>query len=254
MGGAIVGALFYCTLGKEIIVDICVRLARKKKPFPWSWLSKKTSLPQKEHFCLDVAFRGAERGITVLSGPSGAGKTTLIHCVAGLERPDSGRIVVGGLCLCDTEQGLYLPTYQRRVGYVFQEARLFPHYSVQGNLCYGCKARGVDKALFEEIIELLGITHLLQRKPYTLSGGEAQRVALGRALLSTPHVLLMDEPLASLDEERKQELMTFIKALNARFTVPMVYVSHDPHEVAFLAHTVVCIKNGRVDSVVQVEK
>ena len=200
-----------------------------------------------ETFSLDLAFE-APGGITALFGRSGSGKTTIVNAVAGLLAPDAGRIVAGETVLFDSKTGVFLPPNRRRVGYVFQEARLFPHLSVEQNLRYGMRFAGKAPALaeFEDIAALLGIGGLLDRRPATLSGGERQRVAIGRALLSAPQLLLMDEPLASLDEARKEEILPFIARLRERFAIPVLYVSHSLSEVARLANTVVMLRDGKV--------
>jgi len=195
-------------------------------------------------FALDVAF-DAPAGVTALFGRSGSGKTTVVNAVAGLLRPDAGRIVAGGEVLLDTAAGLVLPPHRRRVGYVFQEARLFPHLSVRQNLLYGRRFHG-GGAAFEEVVDLLGIAGLLGRRPGALSGGEKQRVAIGRALLSDPRILLMDEPLAALDEARKAEILPWLERLRDGAGVPILYVSHSLPEVARLATTVVVMDAGRV--------
>lgn len=182
-------------------------------------------------------------GLTALFGPSGAGKTSLLNMVAGLLRPDAGRIVVGGSVLFDAATGISLPARQRRAGYVFQDGRLFPHKRVRDNLLYGWKlARPEDRWMdLDEATRFLGIAHLLDRWPRTLSGGEAQRVAIGRALLSGPRFVLMDEPLASLDRARREEIMAVIERLRDELNLPILYVSHDRDEVARLATQVVPI-------------
>lgn len=183
----------------------------------------------------------SDSGLTALFGPSGAGKTSLLNMVAGLLRPDAGRIVVGGAVLFDAATGTNLPARQRRAGYVFQDGRLFPHKRVRDNLLYGWKlARPEDRWMdLDEATRFLGIVHLLDRWPRTLSGGEAQRVAIGRALLSGPRFLLMDEPLASLDRARREEIMAVIERLRDELKLPILYVSHDRDEVARLANHVV---------------
>ncbi len=183
-----------------------------------------------------------------LFGRSGAGKTTIAQGVAGLLRPDAGRIVLGGEVLLDTARGICLPPHRRRLGYVFQDARLFPHMSVRQNLDYGRRlsASPPDAAEAARIIDLLGIGALLDRRPGGLSGGERQRVALGRAILSGPRGLLMDEPLAALDEARKAEILPYIERLRDGFGLPILYVSHSVAEVARLADTVVLMEAGRV--------
>lgn len=197
---------------------------------------------------IDAAFSGAAFGITALYGPSGAGKTSLVNMIAGLSRPDSGRIVVNGTCLFDSAKGINLAPEKRRVGYVFQEGRLFPHLRVRSNLVYGMKLVPVAKRKisFDRIVDLLGIGHLLDRRPKNLSGGEKQRVAMGRALLASPSVLLMDEPLASLDNARKEELLPFIAAVGREFSIPILYVSHALHEIEALTDNVIMLREGRV--------
>ncbi|RVV98161.1 molybdenum ABC transporter ATP-binding protein [Mesobaculum littorinae] len=198
-------------------------------------------------FRLDVTFE-APPGITVLFGRSGSGKTTIVNAVAGLLRPDAGRVVLRGRTLLDTAAGIALPPHRRRLGYIFQEGRLFPHLSVRGNLRYGRAfaprdARPADEA---RIVEMLGIGHLLDRRPAALSGGEKQRVAIGRALLSAPQMILADEPLAALDEARKAEILPYFERLRDEVSIPILYVSHAAAEVARLATTVVALQDGRV--------
>ncbi len=201
----------------------------------------------RRDFAVDVAFEGGA-GVTALFGPSGCGKTTVIRLVAGLERPDEGRIVSGERVLTDTARGVRLAPHRRRIGLVFQDAQLFPHLDVATNLAYGRfftpkAARRVER---EAVVEVLGIGHLLKRRPETLSGGERQRVAIGRALLTSPDLLLMDEPLAALDDDRKLEILPFIERLRDEFAIPILYVSHSVEEVARLAATVVRLDKGRV--------
>ncbi|MBD9371086.1 molybdenum ABC transporter ATP-binding protein [Rhizobium sp. ARZ01] len=201
-------------------------------------------------FQLDAAFT-SEGGVTALFGRSGSGKTSLIRAIAGLVRPDEGRIALNGDVLVDTKRKIFVPTHKRRFGYIFQEARLFPHLTVRGNLTYGrwFAPRGTETESFERIVDLLGIAALLGRRPANLSGGEKQRVAIGRALLSAPRMLLMDEPLAALDEERKAEIMPYLERLRDETKVPIVYVSHAVHEVARLADRVVLLNDGRVEAI-----
>lgn len=201
-------------------------------------------------FAIDVAFE-APPGVTVLFGSSGSGKTTVIEAVAGLLKPEFGKIQVAGKVLCDTERGVWVPPHKRALGYVFQEGRLFPHLSVRQNLLYGkyfTRPRG-DGVGLEKVVEILGLGDLLERRPQALSGGEKQRVAIGRALLARPRLLLADEPLASLDEARKAEILPYFEALRDEFSVPILYVSHSIAEVARLATTVVALSNGRVSRV-----
>ncbi len=188
----------------------------------------------------------AEGGLTTLFGRSGSGKTSLVNMLAGLERPRSGRIVVDGYVLFDSELDINLAPEHRRLGYVFQEARLFPHLKVRGNMTYGMR-RGHDRDHeFEHIVDLLDLSSLLERRPNTLSGGEKQRVAIARALLANPRLLLMDEPLASLDAARKNEILPFIERLRDVLGIPIVYVSHAMDEVIRLADTMVVLSDGKV--------
>ncbi|NBB80644.1 MAG: molybdenum ABC transporter ATP-binding protein [Verrucomicrobia bacterium] len=193
-------------------------------------------------------FQGAERGITALYGPSGAGKTTVVQVVAGLIRPDEAQIELQETCLFSSAEGINLPAEKRRIGYVFQDARLFPHYSVASNLSYGEQRVPATQRFIEldSVIKVLGIGHLLKRRPSGLSGGETQRVAIGRALLSSPAVLLMDEPLNSLDDARKAELLPYIRKIAETFNVPILYVSHSVEEIRQLADTVVVLQDGAV--------
>lgn len=197
-------------------------------------------------FDLNVAFE-APPGVTAIFGQSGSGKTTVVNALAGLLRPQAGRISIGGRELLNTADGYWLPPHRRRIGYVFQEGRLFPHLNVRQNLLYGrWFARGrKENAELSHIVELLGIEPLLERRPARLSGGEKQRVAFGRALLSAPQLLLMDEPLAALDEARKLEIMPYIERLRDETAIPIVYVSHSVAEVARLATTIVILKDGQ---------
>jgi molybdate transport system ATP-binding protein len=187
-------------------------------------------------------------GVTALFGPSGAGKTSLINMIAGLLRPDRGRIEVDGETLDDTAAQIHVPAHRRRVGYVFQDARLFPHMSVERNLDYGRRMNGLpfDAAEQRRIAQLLDLEKLRERRPGKLSGGEKQRVALGRALLARPRLLLLDEPLGSLDEERKAEILPYLLRLRDQAGIPMVYVSHDADEVRRLATQVIRLQSGKV--------
>jgi molybdate transport system ATP-binding protein len=200
-----------------------------------------------EGFALDAAFR-APPGVTVLFGRSGSGKTTIVNAVAGLLMPDAGRIAVGDWTLLDTERGVRLKPHRRRLGYIFQEGRLFPHLTVRQNLAYGAwfAPRGAAREDMGRVVELLGIGALLERRPGALSGGEKQRVAIGRALLSAPRLILADEPLAALDEARKAEILPYFERLRDEVAVPILYVSHSASEVARLATTVVALDAGRV--------
>ena len=193
----------------------------------------------------------AQPGVTALFGRSGSGKSTLVDIVAGLIRPERGRVVIDGTTLVDTDRGVFVPKHRRRVGYVFQDSRLFPHLNVRQNLLYGrwfSRGPGGVVGDFGSIVELLGIGALVERTPESLSGGEKQRVAIGRALLAHPQLLLMDEPLASLDEQRRAEILPYIERLRD-IGVPILYVSHSVVEVARLATTVVILSEGAVTAV-----
>lgn len=201
-------------------------------------------------FLLDAAFT-SERGITALFGRSGSGKTSLIRIIAGLTRPQEGRVALDEEVLTDTDRRIFVAKHRRRFGYVFQEARLFPHLSVRHNLSYGqwfASGGGPTESL-DRIVALLGIEALLDREPEKLSGGERQRVAIGRALLSSPRLLLMDEPLAALDDARKAEVMPYLERLRDEMDIPIVYVSHSIAEVARLADQVVVMRDGKVEAV-----
>jgi molybdate transport system ATP-binding protein len=199
-------------------------------------------------FALEVSFSAPTPGIVAIFGRSGCGKTTLIDILAGLLEPDTGDIRLDGLVLLDSARRYSMPAQRRRMGYVFQDARLFPHLDVRGNLRYGEKrAPARPHAIsFDEVTALLGLAPLLARRPYTLSGGERQRVALGRALLSQPRLLLLDEPLASLDASRRDEVLPYLEALRDRLSIPMIYVSHQFDEVLRLANHVVLLEAGSV--------
>lgn len=200
-------------------------------------------------FELEAAFESGGR-LTALFGPSGSGKTSLVNLIGGLMRPDAGSIVAGGRVLVDTKARVFLPKHRRRIGYVFQDARLFPHMTVHQNLLYGRfftppKDRYAD---MDGIVEMLGIGHLLDRRPALLSGGEKQRVAIGRALVASPQLILMDEPLASLDDARKAEILPYIERLRDETAIPIVYVSHSVAEVARLATDIVVLAGGKVSA------
>jgi molybdate transport system ATP-binding protein len=199
-------------------------------------------------FELQAALAAPSPGVTSLFGRSGSGKTTLINLIAGLLRPDHGRIAVNGTVLHDSALGMSVPAHRRRIGYVFQDGRLFPHLDVAGNLRYGLRrsaARTAD-AGFSDAVALLGLENLLQRRPHQLSGGERQRVAVGRALLSQPRLLLLDEPLASLDRARREELLPWFERLRDRHSIPIVHVSHEFDEAIRLANHMVLLERGRV--------
>ena len=204
-------------------------------------------------FQLDVAFE-APAGVTVLFGRSGSGKSTVVNAVAGLIDPSVGRVAVDGELLVDTATGISLPPHRRRIGYVFQEDRLFPHLDVRANLTFGrwfARRRRSERTApasveLDQVVDLLGIEQLLHRRPMGLSGGEKQRVAIGRALLAEPQLILADEPLAALDEARKGEILPYFERLRDDLSIPILYVSHAAAEVARLATTVVAIEDGRI--------
>ena len=204
-------------------------------------------LKQRDGFTLRAQFAVPTPGIVALFGRSGCGKTTLINVISGLLEADEARISLDDVVLTDTRAGTAVPVERRRIGYVFQDARLFPHFTVRGNLRYGLKrAHGNQVIAFDEVVALLGLEHLLDRRPHQLSGGERQRVGLGRALLSQPRLLLLDEPLASLDIARREEVLPYLEALRDRLSLPMVYVSHQFEEVLQLATHVVLLDAGQV--------
>ncbi|MBR0726079.1 molybdenum ABC transporter ATP-binding protein [Bradyrhizobium manausense] len=204
---------------------------------------------QLGEFSLQASF-SSEGRVTGLFGASGAGKTSLINMIAGLLRPDRGTIVIDGETVDDTAAAIHVPAWRRRIGYVFQDARLFPHLNVAQNLDYGRRMNRLarDPAQHTRVVELLDIGALLDRRPGKLSGGERQRVALGRALLSKPRLLLLDEPLGALDEARKLEILPYLVRLRDEANVPMVYVSHDVAELRQLATQIVMLRQGRVTS------
>jgi molybdate transport system ATP-binding protein len=202
---------------------------------------------QLGEFRLEAAFESNSR-IIGLFGASGSGKSSIINMIAGLSKPDEGTISIAGEKMDDTTARLHVPPYRRRIGYVFQDARLFPHRSVAQNLDYGRRMNKLspDATHLQHILKLLDIGLLQDRRPGQLSGGERQRVALGRALLSKPRLLLMDEPLGALDQDRKAEILPYLERLRDEENVPMVYVSHDPDELRQLASQIVMLKHGRI--------
>ncbi|MDV9034333.1 molybdenum ABC transporter ATP-binding protein [Pseudomonas sp. RAC1] len=202
----------------------------------------------RDTFTLDVDLDLPSRGISALFGHSGSGKTSCLRCLAGLEQADEAFIQVNGEVWHDTERNLFVPPHRRPLGYVFQEPSLFPHLSVRGNLAFGWRrvAASERKVELDQACQLLGIGHLLERKPSTLSGGEAQRVGIARALLSSPRLLLMDEPLAALDGPRKREILPYLERLHDELDIPVVYVSHAQDEVARLADHLVLLEQGKV--------
>lgn len=202
----------------------------------------------RDTFTLDVDLDLPGRGISALFGHSGSGKTSCLRCLAGLEQADEAFIQINGEVWHDTERNLFVPPHRRPLGYVFQEPSLFPHLSVRGNLAFGWRrvAASERKVELDQACQLLGIGHLLERKPSTLSGGEAQRVGIARALLSSPRLLLMDEPLAALDGPRKREILPYLERLHDELDIPVVYVSHAQDEVARLADHLVLLEQGKV--------
>jgi molybdate transport system ATP-binding protein len=199
-------------------------------------------------FALDADF-SAGPGITVLFGPSGAGKTTMLHLIAGLLRPDRGRLAIGDDVIMDTSARIFVPPHKRRIGLVFQDAQLFPHLTVAQNLAFGSWfTRDKSNLAREHVVEVLGIGPLIDRRPARLSGGEKSRVALARALLSSPRLLLMDEPLAGLDEEKRQAILLLIETVRDEFGVPMIYVTHARDEAQRLANSIIKVERGRVVS------
>ena len=201
-------------------------------------------------FALDVDLHLPGRGVTALFGHSGSGKTTCLRAMAGLERPPGGYLSINGEVWQDDAHQIFVPTHQRPLGYVFQEANLFPHLTVRRNLEFGMKRAGVsaEAAGMAAVLDLLGIDHLQQRRPDHLSGGERQRVAIARALLTRPRLLLLDEPLAALDGKRKAEILPYLERLHDELDIPMIYVSHAPDEVARLADHLVLLDQGKVVS------
>jgi molybdate transport system ATP-binding protein len=199
-------------------------------------------------FALDLRFDAPTPGVIALFGRSGCGKTTVVDLIAGLRRPDAGRIDIDGTTLLDTARRLHVPAERRRVGYVFQDGRLFPHFDVRGNLDYGRRRAppGPARIGFDDVVALLGLGALLERRPGQLSGGEKQRVALGRALLAQPRLLLLDEPLAALDQARREEVLPYLERLRDQLSLPMLLVTHDFDEVLRLATHVVLMDRGRL--------
>jgi len=205
-------------------------------------------------FALDARFR-SEAAVTALFGPSGAGKTSIVNAISGLLEPERGHIAVGDALLFDSENGTDIAAHKRRVRVVFQESRLFPHLSVRQNLLYGRWIAGhAGGAKLDEVVQLLGLEDLLSRRPRTLSGGERQRVAVGRALLADPMALLLDEPLASLDEARKREILPYLEKLVNAAEIPILYVSHAREDIERLAGTVVTLDGGRVKSIEEIKR
>jgi molybdate transport system ATP-binding protein len=206
------------------------------------------AIKRRDGFVLDVAIDISARGVVALFGRSGCGKTTLVNIVAGLLEADEARVEIDGVVLDDSRARVHIPAEQRRIGYVFQDARLFPHLDVLGNLRYGARrAKAAEHRItLEFVTALLGLDPLLARRPAQLSGGERQRVALGRALLSQPRLLLLDEPLAALDAARREEVLPYLERLRDELAIPIIYVSHQFEEVLRLATHVVLMEAGRV--------
>jgi molybdate transport system ATP-binding protein len=209
-----------------------------------------TAFKRRNGFTLDVAFE-SNSPLTALFGPSGSGKTSVLNVIAGVLRPTTGRVVLAGHVVTDTAARTFVPPHCRRVGYVFQDAQLFPHLTVGQNIKFGTWFRRRENSTLplEVIVDVLGIGALLKRRPATLSGGERHRVALARALLSSPRILLMDEPLSGLDDERRLETLRLIERVRDEFSIPIVFVTHNQDEVRRLASRVVRIADGRVTNV-----
>ncbi len=202
---------------------------------------------KRGNFELDATLHLNQR-VTAIFGPSGSGKSTLLGIIAGIVKPDSGRIVVDGDCLFDSDKRINKPVHERRIGLVFQDGRLFPHLNVMQNLSYALHFIPKEQQQFklEHIAELLEITPLLKQRPHQLSGGEKQRVALGRALLSSPRLLMLDEPLASLDDRLKSQILPFLKLVADEIQIPMIYISHSRKEIMQITSNLVHIQNGKV--------
>ena len=203
---------------------------------------------KRKHFELDASLQLSQR-VTAIYGPSGAGKSTLLSIIAGITQPDSGRIVIDGECLFDSQARINKPIHQRKIGLVFQEGRLFPHLTVEHNLSYALNFTPVQNQQFQlkQIVELLELEALLKQKPHQLSGGEKQRVALGRALLSSPRLLMLDEPLASLDDRLKSQILPFLKLVSTEINIPMIYISHSKKEIMQITDNLIDIHHGKVN-------
>jgi len=204
---------------------------------------------QRKHFNFEVSLQ-IDKRVTAIFGPSGSGKSTLLSLIAGITQPNSGRIFIDNECVFDSQLGINKPIHQRRVGLVFQDGRLFPHMSVEQNLNYAFKLNSQQKQLIQpaEIMQLMALESLKKQEPHQLSGGEKQRVALGRALLSSPKLLMLDEPLASLDEKLKQQILPYLKLVADNINIPMLYVSHSMDEILQLTNDIIYIENGAVVS------
>ena len=203
---------------------------------------------KRKHFELDASLQLSQR-VTAIYGPSGAGKSTLLSIIAGITQPDSGRIVIDGECLFDSQVRINKPIHQRKIGLVFQDGRLFPHLTVEHNLSYALNFTPVQNQQFQlkQIVELLELEALLKQKPHQLSGGEKQRVALGRALLSSPRLLMLDEPLASLDDRLKSQILPFLKLVSTEINIPMIYISHSKKEIMQITDNLIDIQLGKVN-------
>lgn len=202
---------------------------------------------QRDKFVLDVSLQLQHR-VTALFGPSGSGKSTLLSIIAGIIKPDHGRIVIDGECMYDDKKRINKPLHQRRIGLVFQDGRLFPNLTVKQNLSYALHfiPKIEQKFKLDEIVSLLEIEALLQRQPHQLSGGEKQRVALGRALLSSPRLLMLDEPLASLDDGLKSQILPFLKLVAEQINIPMIYISHSKEEIMQITNNLVDLHSGKI--------
>ncbi len=203
---------------------------------------------QRQNFALDVEMTLQDQGVTGIYGPSGAGKSTLLSVIAGLIQPVSGRLMLDRQVLFDSEKCINVPVHKRRIGIVFQDSRLFPHLNVRDNLNYGfnCLAKKEQRLEFSKIVDLLEVGHLLTQKPHQLSGGEKQRVALGRALLTSPRLLLLDEPLASLDVRLKHQILPFLRRVKDEINIPMIYVSHAIDEILYLTSQIAMLDRGKL--------
>ena len=202
---------------------------------------------KRNHFDLDVDLNLGER-VTSLFGPSGAGKSTILNIIAGIIAPTHGRVVINGECLFDSKQGINVPIYKRRIGLVFQDGKLFPHLTVEENLKYALNLSSTNNQQFtySQILDLVELGRLLKQKPHQLSGGEKQRVAIGRALLSSPRLLMLDEPLASLDERLKKQILPFLKLVSEEISIPMIYISHSLDEVQQITNNIINIQSGKI--------
>lgn len=201
------------------------------------------------HLRLSLAFETSAH-LLALSGPSGSGKTTLINMISGLIKPDSGMIRINGTKVFDSEEKINIPAHKRRIGYVFQDGRLFPHLNVRSNLVFGRWFTSREPAIeFQTVVKFLGLESLLSRGVAQLSGGERQRVAIGRAILAAPELLMMDEPLAALDQDRKNDILPYIERIRDNIKIPIIYVSHSNNEIKFLSDEIITIKNGKIDNI-----